>query len=232
MNKGIFNGKFKALSFSFDDGNIDDKPLIDILNKYSLKGTFNLNSGLLTENASWNFKGIKIVRHLNFSDIGDLYKGHEIAAHSYNHPDLTKLNSNDIRNQISLDIKLLNFLFNTDIEGFAYPMGTFNDEIGKILCDNGILYGRTVLPSYNFDLPECPIFWNPTCHFMDERIEELANEFLNLENTNAVFYIWGHSYELLNDEDYKRFDNLCKLLSNREDIAYLTNIEIIHALED
>ena len=232
MNSGIFNGKFKTVTFSFDDGNLDDKPLIDILNKYGLKGSFNVNSGLLTENAPWNFKGVKTVRHFNYIDIGNLYDGHEIAAHSYNHPDLTKLSANDIRNQISLDKKLLNFLFNTNVEGFAYPMGTFNDEIGEILLKNGLKYGRTTVATYNFDLPEKPIFWHPTCHFMDEKIEDLANDFLNLENTNAVFYIWGHSYELIDDKDYERFENLCKLLSGREDVAYLTNIEIIHALED
>lgn len=37
--------KIKAVSFSFDDGNIDDIRLVEILNKYGLKATFNLNSG-------------------------------------------------------------------------------------------------------------------------------------------------------------------------------------------
>ena len=45
MEKPVFNGKYKALTFSFDDGNFDDIRLIKIMNKYGLKGTFNLNSG-------------------------------------------------------------------------------------------------------------------------------------------------------------------------------------------
>ncbi len=45
MEKPVFNGKYKALTFSFDDGNFDDIRLIKIMNKYGLKGTFNINSG-------------------------------------------------------------------------------------------------------------------------------------------------------------------------------------------
>lgn len=232
MEKGIFNGKNKAITFSFDDGNLDDIPLVEILNKYSLKGTFNLSSGLLTENAPWNFKGIKQIKHINYCDYDGLYEGHEIAGHSYNHPDLTKLNRADIVNQIKLDKKILDFLFKTNIEGFAYPMGTFNDEIGEVLKEIGIKYGRTTISTYDFKLPENSIFWNPTCRFIDERLEDLAEEFFKSENENAVFYIWGHSYELLSDEDYERFENFCKMISGRDDIAYMTNIEIINCIEN
>ena len=232
MNKGIFGGKYKVITFSFDDGNLDDVPLINLLNKYGLKSTFNLNSGLLTENNCWTFAGQKQVRHLNYTEMGNLYDGHEIAAHSYTHPDLTKLCYKDIQNQIAIDKKILEALFDQTVEGFAYPMGTFNEDIGQVLKENNILYGRTTVPTRNFDLPENPIFWHPTCHFMDERIEELAEQFLKLEDTNAVFYIWGHSYEPLTEEQWDRFERLCQLISNKEDTAYLTNIEIIKAINN
>ena len=42
-----FNGKLKAVTFSFDDGVSQDKKLIEILDKYGLKSTFNLNSAFL-----------------------------------------------------------------------------------------------------------------------------------------------------------------------------------------
>lgn len=231
MGKGIFNGKFKAITFSFDDGNLDDIPLVEIMNKYGLKGTFNLSSGLLTQNTPWNFKG-KEIRHINYYDYNGLYQGHEIAGHSYTHPDLTKLNHADIVNQINLDKKLLEFLYDCKIEGFAYPMGTFNDEMGGVLKENGIKYGRTIVSTYDFKLPENPIFWNPTCRFIDEKIEDLAEQFINIKDENAVFYIWGHSYELLTEDDYKRFENLCKMISGKDDIAYMTNIEIINSIEN
>ena len=43
----MYNGKNKAITFSYDDGLTQDIRLIEIFNKYNLKGTFNLNSGLL-----------------------------------------------------------------------------------------------------------------------------------------------------------------------------------------
>jgi hypothetical protein len=40
----MWNGKNKAFTFSFDDGVLQDIRAIEIMNKYGLKGTFNLNS--------------------------------------------------------------------------------------------------------------------------------------------------------------------------------------------
>ena len=40
----MWNGKKKAITFSFDDGVRQDVRLIEILNRYNLKATFNLNS--------------------------------------------------------------------------------------------------------------------------------------------------------------------------------------------
>ena len=43
----MWNGKIKAVTFSFDDGVTQDIALIKLLNKYGIKATFNLNSSLL-----------------------------------------------------------------------------------------------------------------------------------------------------------------------------------------
>ena len=42
-------GRTKALTFSYDDGTVSDKRLIEIFDRYALKGTFNLNSLLFSE---------------------------------------------------------------------------------------------------------------------------------------------------------------------------------------
>lgn len=72
----------KFVTFSFDDGIEDDVRLVEIMNKYGLKGTFNLNSGHLANNTSWRYMDVKDVRHLNYFDCPNLYQGHEIAGHS------------------------------------------------------------------------------------------------------------------------------------------------------
>ena len=40
-------GKAKALTMSYDDGKLQDERLVSIFNKYGIKGTFNLNYGLM-----------------------------------------------------------------------------------------------------------------------------------------------------------------------------------------
>ena len=39
-------GKHKVLTMSYDDGKLEDRRLISIFNKYGIKCTFHLNSGL------------------------------------------------------------------------------------------------------------------------------------------------------------------------------------------
>ena len=39
------DGKRKAFTVSYDDGWPQDRRLIGLMNKYGIKGTFNLNSG-------------------------------------------------------------------------------------------------------------------------------------------------------------------------------------------
>ena len=43
----MFDGKMKAVTFSYDDGVTQDIRLVELLNKYGLKATFNINSGFL-----------------------------------------------------------------------------------------------------------------------------------------------------------------------------------------
>lgn len=47
------NGKKKAFNVTYDDGVLQDIRFVDLLNKYHLKGTFNLNSGLMEDEFEW-----------------------------------------------------------------------------------------------------------------------------------------------------------------------------------
>jgi len=218
----------KFLTFSFDDGNEDDVRLVEIMNRYGLKGTFNLNSGSLTTTSSWKYCGEKDVRHLNYFDYPNLYDGHEIAGHSYTHPHLEQLDKATLDNQIRLDKKILEHLYNCRIRGMAYPFGTYNQDVVMALEENGIEYCRTIKATYRFDLPEQPLIWNPTCHFRDLKIGRLAEEFLKAESReDLLFYIWGHSYELMTEEDWNSFEEFCTMISGCADVCYYTNIEIL-----
>ena len=79
----------KSVTFSFDDGVKQDAPFVELLNKYGMKCTFNLNSGLASEKHRWVYKGVDVI-HMNKEDMLDLYKGHEVAVHTLTHPFLEK----------------------------------------------------------------------------------------------------------------------------------------------
>ena len=225
------NGFTKAITFSFDDGNIDDIRLIELLKKYGLKATFNLNSGGMSASSCWTYNGIKEVKHLNFLDYPNVYDGFEVAAHTYRHPHLENCDDNTVYNEIKLDLKLLEFMYGYKIRGMALPFGTYNRRTVEIVEDCGVEYCRTVKSTNNFELPS-GVLLHPTCKFIAANLTELAEDFLSAEYDEAkLFYIWGHSYELVTEEDWASFEDFCKMISNKSDIWYCTNIEAIDGIE-
>lgn len=55
----MWNGKKKAVTFSYDDGVVQDIRFVELLNKYELKCTFNLNSGIMNKSGEFEIKGQK-----------------------------------------------------------------------------------------------------------------------------------------------------------------------------
>ena len=232
----MWNGKKKAITFSFDDGVEQDVRLIEILNKYNLKATFNLNSaklGLLGD--SWKLDdGREIPRPiLPASRIKETYEGHEVAVHTLTHPNLTTLDDETVIRQVDLDRKNLSELCGYPVIGMAYPCGGVNNDerVAALIKNNTpIAYARTITSTFTFELQkENLLRFNPTLHYLNEKTEEIVEKFLNLDTDEPqLLYIWGHSYELDYDESrWVRFENLCKMLSGKADVFYGTNKEVL-----
>ena len=45
-----------------------------------------------------------------------------------------------------------------------------------------------------------------------------------------LFYVWGHSYEFDDNDNWDIIENFCKAASNLTDVWYATNIEIVDYL--
>lgn len=101
---GNWQGKTKAITFSYDDGVTQDIRLIELLNKYNLKCTFNLNSELLS-NKGIIIRNDKRISHYKLfaDDVKYVYDGHEIAVHTLTHPNLTQCDKNEIIYQVETD---------------------------------------------------------------------------------------------------------------------------------
>ncbi|MBQ4616967.1 MAG: polysaccharide deacetylase family protein [Clostridia bacterium] len=225
----MWNGKNKALTFSYDDGVQEDKRLVELFNRYGLKGTFNLNSALLSEELGWNEwkRGLRVT-HVNAAEVPTLYRGHEVAVHTAHHEDLTALPPDTLRKELQEDKAALEALIGGDVVGMAYPYGTHNEGVVAAVAAAGLCYARTVADTHRFDLPLTPLTWGHTCHHNDDRLSELAEAFLALEtDTPQLFTVWGHSYEFSVDENWERIERFCERMAGRDDIAYVTNREAL-----
>ncbi len=233
----MFNGKLKAVTFSYDDGVTQDKRLIEIFNKYGLKATFNINSELLGKSNTLVRGGVTVDHNKNRpEDVRSIYVGHEVAAHTLTHPTLpTVSDDNEVIRQVEEDRLKLSDLVGYEVVGMAYPGGGVNnnERVAELIKKNtGIKYARTITSTYNYD-PQTNLYrFNPTVyHVMEnrkERLMELAEEFVNLKpETPKLFYIWGHSYEFDIADTWDYFEEFCKMISGRDDIFYGTNKEVL-----
>jgi len=229
----MFNGKNKALTFSYDDGVTQDIRLIEIFNKYNLKCTFNLNSGTLGKDGHLIRDGVG-VDHIKVKpeDVKRIYQGHEIAVHTVSHPDLTKLSEEEIVREVEEDRKVLSELAGYEVRGMAYPGGRVDDRVVEILKNRtGIVYSRAVPSTGSFEpFTDLLRYQGTLYHHLEwDKLFDMGKKFLELEaETPQVFYIWGHAYEFdIYPERWVQFEEFCKMMSNREDIFYGTNIEIL-----
>jgi peptidoglycan/xylan/chitin deacetylase (PgdA/CDA1 family) len=228
----MWNGKKKAVTFSFDDGVTQDIRLIEILNRYGLKATFNINSELLGKEGGIDRNG-KAVRHdkVQVCDVSHIYAGHEVAAHTLTHPNLTRLTKEEIIRQVEEDRKNLSRICGYEVVGMAYPCGGVNndDRVAEIIKNNTeIKYARTITSTHKFAGQDNLFRFNPSVYYIEENFEEIVDAFLSLETEEPqLLYIWGHSYEM--DAEYitwEKFESVCKKLSGRSEIFYGTNREV------
>lgn len=214
-------GKHKALTMSYDDGREEDRRLVALFNKYGIRGTFNLNYGIQSDE-----------KRVPISEYKELYKGHEVACHTYTHPTIERCPLEQVVPQVLEDRKGLERTMGYAVRGMAYPNGSYSDEITNILPSLGIKYGRVVGSSDHFGMPKDLMKWQATCHH-NHRLLELGEEFVNLFKTQYLYlmYVWGHSYEFTDRDNWEVMESFCELVGAREDIWYATNIEIVDYME-
>ena len=142
--------KCMAVTLSYDDGVRQDKRLISIMKKNGLKGTFNINSGLFSNEPSDVEKG-----HMMLEEAYELYtsSGMEVAAHGAKHLHLANIDSATATYDVISDRVELERIFDTVIKGMAYAFGNYSDSVIEILQKCGVSYCRTTVSTERFDIP-------------------------------------------------------------------------------
>ncbi len=227
-------GRTKSLTLSYDDGVEQDIKLVEIINKYGIKGTFNLNSGLYSMEGTVYKKG-EVHRRMTEKQATQTFKNseHEVAVHSLTHPFLEQLPDSMVVHEIIKDRENLERQFGTIVRGMAYPYGTMNDKVISVLRLCGIVYARTVISTNDFRIPTNWMKLTATCHHKSPELQSLAKKFVEdkVKREPYLFYLWGHSYEFEADNNWNVIDEFAKFAGDREDIWYATNIEIYEYIQ-
>ncbi|MEI7027064.1 polysaccharide deacetylase family protein [Paenibacillus sp. y28] len=213
-------GKHKALTMSYDDGVEADVRLVDIFNRNGIKGTFHINSGM--------FGTLGARQRLTEEEAVALYKGHEVSAHTLTHPTIARSPREQLIHEIFEDRKNLERLFGYTVRGMSYPNGSYTSQIKDLLPHLGIEYSRVVETTGGFGLPDDWLEWKGTCHH-NRNLMQHAEAFAGLDKTQYLYlmYVWGHSYEFDNDNNWELMEQFCEFIGGRNDIWYATNIEIV-----
>jgi len=214
-------GKHKVLTVSYDDGQAADIKLVEIFNKYGMKGTFHLNSGMLGTDG-----------RIAEEEVAALYRGHEVSAHTLTHPTIARCPKEQIVEEIFEDRKRLEHLVGYTVRGMSYPNGSYNKAIKEMLPYLGVEYARTAQSTGQFAMPDDLFEWKPTCHHNGD-LMNVAETFVNLNKKQYLYmmYVWGHSYEFDHDQNWPLIEGFCEFIGNRSDIWYATNVEIVDYLK-
>lgn len=214
-------GLHKVLTMSYDDGRLEDRRLVALFNQYGIHGTFNINGGLSRP------------ERIPAEEWPDLYKGHEIACHTYQHPTIERCPIDQVAQQVLADRMVLERFTGYPVRGLAYPNGSWSPEIARLLPALGIRYARVVGDTHDFAIPHDFMVWKATCHHKHNLMTD-AQRFIELSKPQYLYmmYVWGHSFEFSTEEDWALMESFCKLIGKRNDIWYATNIEIVDYLED
>jgi len=218
--------KRKAVTLSYDDGVIFDEQLINIMRKNGLKGTFNISTGLLNEGNP---------RRLTKENVVKLYteSGNEVAVHGKYHVSLADVPLAMAVDDVLKDRQTLEEWFDKIVIGMAYANGSFDDNVVDIVKKCGIEYARTTVSTEKFDIPENWLMIPTTCHHKNPRLMELAKKFIESPESKyywskkpQLFYLWGHSYEFNDEDNWEIIEEFATYMGNRDNVWYATNGEI------
>ena len=195
----------KIVTFSFDDGVIQDRKLISLLKKYGLKCTFNLNSQLLGSEGALS----KIAP----GDVKEVYAGFEVASHTCTHPLLTQCSPARIVEEVVGDYLRLSEFVGYPVRGFAYPGGRPNCDrlVTEMLrACTSLVYARTNISTYELSFPRDLLQWDPTLHILDLRTDELIDR----------------SFELDRPGGWERAEAVFARIASLHGVTCMTNMEV------
>lgn len=230
------------ITTSWDDGHPLDLKMAELLDKYGIKATFYVPSK--------NAENIVMKDH----QLRNLAEKFEIGGHTVNHIYLNTLKQSEAKNEITNCKSILQDKLGREISAFCFPGGKFSRRDIKLVQNAGFSFGRTTAlfntsidkkhaimntstQAYNHNyytlLKHClkRNFFTPIIKYnffkpFDKNFQKLSKAVvLESINTEGIFHLWGHSWEI---EKYELWDELTetfKMLANENNTKFLNNSE-------
>ena len=224
-------GKKKAFNITFDDGVSQDARFVMLMNRYGLKGTFNLNYELMQQEFEWVHESGLVIKRLPEWMVVDLYDGHEIASHSLTHPSLDQMPEDAIMYELGHDKWCLSQLFGCEITGFGVPFDYYDENVADCAKRWGFEYVRTSEESYSYRPPEDPYFWAAGTYHVMPGFYDFVEGFFDTEEELALCQIVGHSYDLDVMDLWAYYEELFRRISLNHDVISMTNGELVRYLK-
>ena len=227
---------------SWDDGDVKDLRLAELLCDYGVKATFYI---------PLRCDGVSL---MSPNQVRSLRKaGFEIGSHGLTHTPLTS--SAEPERELFESRMRLEDMVGESVFAFCYPLGKFNRQTGALVQKAGYRLARTTVGfrmDGRFDRFQAPVSLQFYPHsrrvlFQHElkgrnlvglrswlgkwamRTDpgELASAMLEgVGEGDSVFHVWGHSWEVDRYGLWNELENLLRLISRRPGVSYRTNLEM------
>ncbi|MBI2065503.1 MAG: polysaccharide deacetylase family protein [Candidatus Zambryskibacteria bacterium] len=221
---------------SWDDGDILDTRLSDLLLRYGIKGTFYISK---------NYRAQRI----SDQNIKNISKYHEIGAHTLTHPDLRILSPEKAREEIEGSKKWLEEIINAEVKMFCYPKGRYDDTAVVEVKKAGFTGARTTeLGSLEIKDPYFmpvtlqvyPVHWRSfkqrapgllklgtSIFSMYSWLSMSKGTFDMALKKGGIFHLFGHSWEIEKYNMWSELEKFFQYIGNKKDCVYLMNSELI-----
>ncbi|HLP04296.1 MAG TPA: polysaccharide deacetylase family protein [Paludibacter sp.] len=231
---------------SWDDGHPLDMKLLSLLEKYNMRATFYVP----ITNPENPVMGKKLIREISACQ--------EVGGHTLNHLYLNHLNDTDAEYEITQCKIRLEEITGNPPTAFCFPGGKYSTRDIGLIKKAGFLFGRTTrlltcsrpgsalmdttvqvhnhstITLINHCVKNSNLSSIPTNMFFlpfNKNFLKLAEALLlrNLDS-NCVYHIWGHSWEIEQFNMWKPLEELFKLINTCDNIILLNNTETWKAI--
>ncbi|MBZ5719904.1 MAG: polysaccharide deacetylase family protein [Acidobacteriia bacterium] len=234
---------------SWDDGDIRDLRIAELLVQYGMKGSFYVPVKPFNGQPSLNAEQMRQMTAT----------GMEIGAHGVDHEIMSELTLDQTKAVVRESKRFLEDTLGSEVPMFCYPRGRYTTQTMRCLEEAGYRGARTtrmLSTSTQFNKYQMPtsaqVYPHPPVRYMRnlarhknvvgmfDYLFRLRGEqdwvqlgktlFDRVERQGGVWHLYGHSWEIDQLGLWGGFEELLKYVSRRDDVRYLTNSQVLQHL--